>query len=65
MFQATCILGAASNDVELTAAGAAIMAGSVLLVVGLLTFCMRRILTEKHPEKHHAPLDIDTHDLDP
>ena len=64
MFQATGILGAASSDVGLTAAGATIMTVSILLVLGLLTFCMRRILTEQHPEKHHAPLDIDTHDLD-
>jgi hypothetical protein len=49
----------------LTAAGAVIMMGSILLVLGLTTFCMARVLREPQPkEHHHAPLDIDTHDLE-
>ena len=48
----------------LTVAGAVIMMGSVLLVLGLTTFCMARVLREPRPEEHHhAPLDIDTRDL--
>jgi hypothetical protein len=37
---------------------------SILLVLGLTVFCLVRILGEKRPaEHHHAPLDIDTHDV--
>ncbi len=61
------ILGqTAAGEGGLTPAGIVIMTASVLLVLGLMVFCMTRILRETRPEEHHhAPLDIDTHDLDP
>ncbi len=47
----------------LTFAGTIIMILSVGLVLGLAGFCMVRILAESRPtERHHMPLDIDTHD---
>ena len=56
---------AVSGDVRLTTGGAVIMVTCIILVLGLMTFCMTRILREKNPEEHHhSPLDIDTHDLD-
>lgn len=55
---------AATEDVRLTVGGAIIMTISVVLVLGLMIFCLARILREEHPEHHHAPLDIDTHDRD-
>ena len=56
----------ASNAPQgLSTAGATIMTLSVLLVLGLCAFCFWRILREAAPsEHHHAPLDIDTRDLD-
>jgi heme/copper-type cytochrome/quinol oxidase subunit 2 len=55
----------AAEPVSLTAAGAAIMTLSVLLVLGLTTFCFWRILREPKPsEHHHAPLDIEMTDDD-
>ncbi len=54
---------AATDDVGLTVGGTVVMTCSIVLVLGLLIFCMTRILREKRPtEHHHAPLDIDTHD---
>ena len=56
----------APDEGGLTVTGTIIMTASVLLVLGLMVFCMTRILRETRPEEHHhAPLDIDTHDLDP
>jgi len=56
---------AGDEEVTLTAAGGMIMTVSVLLVLGLCAFCFWRILREPTPsEHHHAPLDIDTQDLD-
>ncbi len=52
------------DDARLTFGGAVIMATCIVLVLGLLGFCLGRILWEKHPERHHAPLEIDTHDQD-
>jgi ABC-type nickel/cobalt efflux system permease component RcnA len=61
---ATILAQAATDQVTLTPAGATIMTVSVLLVLGLCAFCFWRILREPAPsEHHHAPLDIDTHDL--
>ncbi len=61
---ATTLAQAADEKVTLTAAGGTIMTVSVLLVLGLCAFCFWRILREPTPsEHHHAPLDIDTHDL--
>ena len=64
MHVALIMLGATTTDeVRLTGAGAAIMTVSIVFVLGLMTFCMSRILREQHPKQHlHAPLDIDTHD---
>ena len=53
-----------TNQVQLTVGGAIIMTVCILLVLGLMGFCMVRILREKEPERHHAPLEINTHDLD-
>ena len=56
---------AVSDDVRLTTGGAVIMTTCIILVLGLMTFCMARILGEKHPEEHqHSPWDIDTYDPD-
>ena len=42
-----------------------IMVFSIALVLGLMIFCIAYILREKSPsEHHHAPLDIDTRDVD-
>ena len=47
----------------LTLSGAAMMALSILMVLGLCVFCLVRVLREDRPgKKDHAPLDIDTHD---
>lgn len=54
---------AGEQDVTLTAGGAIIMTISVGLVLGLAVFCFWRLLREPTPsERHHVPLDIDTHD---
>jgi len=54
-----------AQTVRLTVDGAIVMAVCVALVLGLMVFCMARILREQHPqEHHHAPLDINTHDTD-
>ena len=51
------------QGVVLEPAGMVVMGLSVLLVTGLMLFCMSRILREKAPEEHHhALLDIDTRD---
>lgn len=59
------IAQAAESAVTLEPAGMVVMAVSILLVVGLTLFCVLRILREPTPaEHHHAPLDIDTHDVE-
>ena len=60
------ILGqTATGGVGLTTGGLVVMTVSVVLVLGLMIFCMSQILGEKSPtEHHHAPLDIDTRDRD-
>lgn len=58
------IAQAAENATTLTLGGAAMMTVSVLLVLSLAAFCFWRILHEPSPsEHHHAPLDINTKDL--
>ena len=59
----TMLATTAEEGVQLTVGGAIIMMVSVLLVLGLVFFCMTHILREKKPERHHAPLEIDTRDL--
>lgn len=47
----------------LNAAGAVMMTVSIVVVLALVGFCLRRILRESKPsDRLHAPLDIDTHD---
>ena len=61
------LLGQTANDQPgLTVGGIIIMVCSISLVLALSGFCMAKILGEQKPtEHHHAPLEIDTHDLDP
>ena len=55
----------ASTNVGLTPGGWIMMVLCVGLVCGLVAFCFIRIMREPNPSQHHhAPLDIDTHDLD-
>ena len=50
---------------NLNAGGWAVMIGCVGLVLAMCVFCFRRVMREPSPsERHHAPLDIDTHDTD-
>lgn len=59
------LLAQNGEAVGLTTGGIVVMTFSCVLVLGLLIFCLSKILSEQHPEKHHhAPLDIDTHDTD-
>ena len=49
----------------LNAGGWVVMVVCVGLVCGLTAFCFYHVLSESEPsEHHHAPLDIDTRDLD-
>ncbi len=49
----------------LTTGGWVMMIGCIPLVCGLCVFCLYRLMREPRPsEHHHAPLEIDTHDLD-
>ena len=51
--------------VTLEPAGLVMMVLSITLIIGLTVFCIAKILGEKRPgEHHHAPLDIDTHDVE-
>ena len=53
------------DDAGLNLGGTLMLAMSVLLVCGLVVFCVVRIMREEAPTEHlHAPLDIDTHDTD-
>ena len=62
---AALLTAIAAQDVQLTVQGGLIMGVCVVLVLGLTAFCMYRILREPHPgEHHHAPLDIDTQDVE-
>jgi len=55
----------AEHDAGLTLGGAVMLTLSILLVCGLVVFCVVRILREDAPAQHlHVPLDIDTHDTD-
>ena len=49
----------------MTTAGWIVMLLSVGFVLSLTTFCFYRVLRTPESKKHmHAPLDIDTHDVD-
>jgi len=51
------------TTVTLTAGGWIMMSASILMVCGLSTFCLYRILRDPTPSQdHHAPLEIDTKD---
>ncbi len=55
----------AAQTTGLTPAGTAVMTLSITLVLALTIFCFWRILREPAPETHHhAPLEIETDDLD-
>ena len=52
-----------AQPIHLRPDGAAVMIGSIALVLALVTFCLYKIMSEKSPSSHHhAPLDIDTLD---
>jgi hypothetical protein len=54
-----------TGEPGLTAAGAVLMFSSIAVVCGLAVFCIYRILREPAPrDRHHVPLDIDTHDVE-
>jgi len=58
------ILAVARAEPGLTRGGWTVMLISIGLVMWLCAFCIRRIMRESRPhEHHHAPLEIDTHDL--
>ncbi|MGB0717185.1 MAG: hypothetical protein ACPGXK_15005 [Phycisphaerae bacterium] len=49
----------------MTTAGWVIMITSIGTVVSLLTYCFTKVLSAPESADHmHAPLDIDTQDLD-
>ena len=49
----------------MTTGGWIFMCGSIIAVVSLLSFCFYRVLRKPSATEHmHAPLDIDTRDLD-
>ncbi len=49
----------------LNAGGWIMLVGCIGLVLSLCAFCFWKIMTEPKPsEHHHAPLDIDTHDIE-
>ena len=64
-FVGALLAQAAGDDTGLNLGGTLMLALSVLLVCGLLVFCVVRIMREKVPAEHlHARLDIDPHDTD-
>lgn len=49
----------------LSTGGWIMMIGCIASVCVLAIFCFYRVLRDPNPsQRHHAPLDIDTHDLD-
>ncbi|MEQ8762677.1 MAG: hypothetical protein RL885_02035 [Planctomycetota bacterium] len=49
----------------MNASGIAMMAISFTLVIGLVIFCITKVMSESKPTEHvHGPLDIDTKDTD-
>ncbi len=49
----------------LSSGGWTVMIGCIGFVCCLMVFCFYRLFREPRlSEHHHAPLDIDTHDLD-
>jgi hypothetical protein len=59
----TLLAQSPDTDVVLEPSGMVVMVLSILLVLGLMAFCIIRILREPTPQNHHhAPLDIDTRD---
>ncbi len=61
--QVPIIAQAGTEEISLTTAGAAIMTLSILLVMGLLVFCMYRILHSSAPaERKSASQEMETAD---
>ena len=57
-------VAALAQQQGLSAAGWTVMILCIVLVCTLVTFCYYRVLREPRPSQHHhAPLDIDTKDL--
>ncbi len=49
----------------LSTGGWIMLIGCIGMVLSLCAFCFWKIMTESKPsEHHHAPLDIDTHDVE-
>lgn len=49
----------------MTTAGWIFMVGSISFVVALISFCFHKVLSKPSAANHmHAPLEIDTKDLD-
>ncbi len=49
----------------MNAAGIAMMTVSFTFVLGLVIFCVMRVMRESKPSEHvHGPLDIDTRDVE-
>lgn len=54
-----------AQNQTLTTGGWVMMVGCISLVCGLCAFCFYRLMREPRPsDHHHAPLEIDTKDLD-
>ncbi len=59
------MLLALQTATPLTPAGWLFMLGSIAFVLGLLIFCLWRVLsTPDQLERMHAPIEIDTQDRD-
>lgn len=54
-----------AQNQTLTTGGWVMMVGCISLVCGLCAFCFYRLMRDPRPsDHHHAPLEIDTKDLD-
>ena len=61
----TAALLSQSDLLTLTSSGMTLMVLCVGFVLALCAFCFWHILRDSAPsDRHHAPLDIDTHDAD-
>ncbi len=61
----TIVISQAEEVARLSGQGIALMVACIGFVLALCAFCFTRILREKQPSaRHHAPLDIDTRDVE-